>query len=522
MHIPAIQPPSALLDDDVEDLAQIATDSPQANGQAASATAKTPTGLRALQVIGSASLLTTALGVVTSKIIAVVAGAEGFGLLGLYRTLGHLVSLSLALEMTTVIVHRASLAPSIEEARRVFRATWHLFLCQALAIVALTILGAGWITQWLFGRPAANPHIWEIRLVLLMTSGVLALRAVVALLEGRLRFKQAAGANIITSLATVVAVYPLLLLGHAGLALIIGSTCFAGAAVGLLFVWRAYELSRQDFQVHIGQPALLTSLPASFILTVRTIMVTGTLLILQAIINRYYGATALGWYNAATLVEGSAMLVLMSSMKSYYLPSLGQLGDVDAKATLANRLLSLLLVLILGCGIMLLLAAPYLVRIAFSAQFSPVAGLLSILSLSLVAQVISWFYTIYLLHQQNYLPHFLLDALWSVLLLCGAGFATYRGWPLESVIWFYVVAHTITALLYVTFLRLRYGAAMLSRLNTCLACGSWALIFLAYYAVAAGWQAYVLLIAMLTMAGAGLWYRAFGPNARVAARGSGK
>ena len=64
--------------------------------------------LVAVGLSGSAALVTVALGVATTKIIALVAGPAGVALMGLYRYLGALVSRSLLLGLDTSIVQRIS------------------------------------------------------------------------------------------------------------------------------------------------------------------------------------------------------------------------------------------------------------------------------------------------------------------------------------------------------------------------------------------------------------------------------
>jgi hypothetical protein len=57
---------------------------------------------------GSTALLTVALGVATTKLIALSAGPAGIALMGLYRYLGALASRSLLLGLDTTLVQRLS------------------------------------------------------------------------------------------------------------------------------------------------------------------------------------------------------------------------------------------------------------------------------------------------------------------------------------------------------------------------------------------------------------------------------
>ena len=66
--------------------------------------------LAAVGLSSSASLLTVAFGVATTKIIALSAGPAGIALMGLYRYLGALASRSLLLGLDTTLVQHLSTA----------------------------------------------------------------------------------------------------------------------------------------------------------------------------------------------------------------------------------------------------------------------------------------------------------------------------------------------------------------------------------------------------------------------------
>jgi O-antigen/teichoic acid export membrane protein len=197
-------------------------------------------------------------------------------------------------------------------------------------------------------------------------------------------------------------------------------------------------------------------------------------------------------------------------MKSYYLPTLGKLDDQRKKANFANATLSLLLLALLPGAVLLILVAPYLVSFAFTPHFQPAARILAVLCLSLGAQAVSGFYSIYFLHFCNYWPHVLLDIGLVAVLVFGAAMAIYLHWPLMAVIWMYVALQCVLAGLYVWVACTTYGRAMLSHWNLLLGTGTLAMMLLAYAVRDAGIGlqcSLAVLVALLTFL---LYERLFG------------
>lgn len=408
------------------------------------------------------SALTILMGLVTNKIVALVTGTQGVAVLALYRSLTSTATVALSPSSSTLVVQRVSTTKTLEGARQVLRATWLLFLLQVLALGAVALFGAGHVAALMFEDRGAQ-YTTEVRVVLVLVSGVLGLRLVTALLNGRVRVRESMGVNFLSSALTLVAVYPLLLLGDIGLAMVIGLTCGISAAVGGWYVWREYDLSPSDLGVSRRQLRALRGVPVSLALNVHIVVGTAAIFAVQFIINRHYGTSALGLYTAAAMLESSLIQVLSSAMVPYYLPSLARMETQEEKSRLVNRMLALVLCVSIPAVLFLNLAGGLLIPLLFSGEFAPAERFIPVMGIAVLAQCVVWCHAVFLQHKGAFRTYLALDSVWASLLVGGVLLSTRRSWPLDTVVWIYAFSYSTSALLYLANSLRVYGRGLLDR-----------------------------------------------------------
>ena len=420
----------------------------------------------ALRIMSAGSLLAIVFGVGTNKIIALSTGPDGIALIGLYRTVGSMTTAMLMLGMSEVIVRRGSLARTRGDALTLVRSTLRLLVMQLAVLGLLVVVAAPWVARLIFGRGALPIDIRDVRLVIGMCLGTLLMSGAIALLNGQLRMKDTMRVTLFTSVMTLATTYPLLLLGRVGLTFIIGGTCFLGAALGFWLV-----LTRNNFtprELLGSRPTPAGSLPISVAMSINPVVVTGITLFIQSQMNRHYGLQALGWYGAASTLETTSVMVLMSAMKSFFLPTLGQMESDGEKGRFIAKMQRVLLMLVLPGALLLMTAAPVAVKVLFSRDFGPSAWLAAILSLSIFFQVFTWCYHVYLLHRGEYRTCLMIDTSWSVFRALSVVAVLGLGMPVSGIAWAYVATSAFAAILYAITVRRRIGAAYLNRQNLAL------------------------------------------------------
>jgi O-antigen/teichoic acid export membrane protein len=406
--------------------------------------------------------VTILLGLLTNKVVVLMTGAQGVAVLALYRSLTATAAAMLSLSMGPVIVQRISLTRSLEEARKVLRAAWMLFVLQVGVLAGVTLLGARPLARLMFKEDAAR-YVTEVRVVVILVSGVLGLQIATALLNGRVRFREAMMVNLLSSVLTLLAVYPLVMLGDLGLAMVIGLTCFLAAAVGGWFVWREYGLALSDLRMSWQEWRAIRAMPTSLALNVRVVVATATMFALQFLINRTYGITALGFYSAAAMIEGGLMQVLSSAMIPYKLPSLAAMETQAEKNALVNGMLSMLLGISAPAVLALTLAGGLLIPLLFRGDFAPAVRFLPILGVAVLAQCIVWCYAVFLQHKGDFGAYLALDSTWAALLIGSLLLSARQGWSLDTLLWLYACGYCILALLYILYSTRVYSRGLLDR-----------------------------------------------------------
>ena len=421
--------------------------------------------ISSFSLMSGAAILTFILGIATNKVVAIVTGTGGIAIIGLFRNLISIIVSILVVGTPTVIVQRISTAPSDEAIPEIVKSVFSFLIFQILMLMFAAVFFADFISDWLFSKNNGSAHLDEIRIVLVMAIGILFSQTMIALLNGKVKLKKVTTINIVTAFATLIMVYPLLKMGDVGLAMIVGSGSLIGACIGFIYVRQTYRQELSEFAFITNVRKLFSSLPVSGWLLIHPIIIAGTFLNIQVMVNRYYGIDALGLYNAVTMLEGTTIMLLMAAMKSYYLPSLGQFSNQSDKQVFVNKVMTLLVVCVFPCIIIMIFGAKYILWLLFSEAFVPAASLLAIQSIALLSQVFSWCFAVYLLHEGRYGLYLALDASWAMLLLAGMWYVASNNFPLIALAATYLIGSLFSLTLYLSVILGFYGRGMLDARN---------------------------------------------------------
>ena len=419
----------------------------------------------AFKILTGATLLTVVLGIATTKIIAIVAGTNGIALIGLYRNLIGMVVTILSMGMGTVIVQKISTTTDIDTRDELIRTVILLLLFQIAVVVMLSLFFSETISIWMFGPHADSSHPLWIKIVLLMAIGTMIMQAMIAVLNGKVNLKPITIINVVSSVSTFVLVYPLIKTGDIGLAIVVGSGSIIGACLGVFMVRRIYGLKVRKLPATLTSGKFFSKLPVSGYLSIHPIVMAATFLGIQVIVNNNYGVNGLGFYNAVTTIETTSVMLIMSSVRSYYLPVLGQLDSQLDKEVFVNNMITMLTIFMLPISVCLILGSKYILWILYSDKFVPAANLLALQSMVLVLHAYSWSYAFYLNHKAHYGTYVMLDCIWASLLIGGAWYLSSHGFPLTAVFINYLIASLILLSLYLVVIRTRYGSGMLHTRN---------------------------------------------------------
>ena len=430
--------------------------------------------LAAVGLTGSAALLTVSLGVATTKIIALVAGPAGIAIMGWYRYLGALVSRSLLVGLDTTVVQRISTAKDPKAVSDTVGAAFLAIVLQGVVIAGIGLACAGLLGSWFFSTASTRQQVVEIRVVLTMAYANLIMQIMTAVLSGRAEVRKVAWVGVVAAAVTLLVIYPLLQLGNVGLALNVGSGSTAGAALATFYVWRVYRSSWIPAPVSDRWRTLAAALSRSGFLILHPIVMMTAMVSVQALIFAQYTLEGLGAYNAAMVILDTALMVMMASARSFFLPSLGQLEDHKDKAGVVNRVLRLNLILSSAATLVAISGASLLIPVLFSGDFDFAVGILPPFSLALVGQAFVWSYAMFYLHHARYRLFFSLDLIWAAAYVGGTTLVVSRSGSPAAAAWVYAGSYWLSGIAY-TFVAVRaFGSDMLDSAN--LRLGSLALL----------------------------------------------
>ncbi len=346
--------------------------------------------IRSMAVIGSAQAANILISILRMKVLAILLGPTGIGLLSIYSSLQGMVSNAAGLGMGSSGVRQiASVKGEEQELSRVRRVLLAAHLVQgALAMLVLWLLRAP-VSEWLFGN---RDYATEVGLVgLAIWLGLLG-TAQTALLQGMRRVGDLGRVTVFSALVgTIAGLVAVWLYGEAGLIWFVVVQPLATIVIAMRYTSRlprptaARPNAAQIWDV--WKP--MARLGAAFMLG--GLATTATLLLVRGHISQELGLEAAGQFAAAWGITMTYVGFLLGAMAADYYPRLTEvIGDPTAATRLMNDQAQLGLAI--GGPVLLLLIglAPWVVRLLYSAQFAPAAELLQWQTVGNVFKLASW------------------------------------------------------------------------------------------------------------------------------------
>jgi len=294
-----------------------------------------------------------------------------------------------------------------------------------------------------------------------MAGANLFLQVMTAVLGGRVEVRKVALVGVVAAFVTLVAIHPLLRLGTLGLALNVGSGSLAGGALAAFYVLRVCGSSWMLVPLASRFRALWSMLRRSAFLILHPLVMMTAVVSVQSLIHGRYALSGLGAYNAAMTLFDTALMVIVASARTFFLPSLGRLENEEDKARAVNRVLRVNLLLASAAALVAITGAPLLIPLFFSGRFESAVEILPPFSLALVGQAFVWSYAMFYLHQARYRLFFGLDLIWAAAYLGGTSLVVARSGSLAAAAWAYAASYWISGIVYAVVAVRVFGARLL-------------------------------------------------------------
>lgn len=344
---------------------------------------------RSSALIGGASIVTIMVGIIKVKVLAVLLGPAGVGVMGLYQNVMATASTLCGCGLEGSGVRQFAAAQDDARTQTLIRRA--LFLANVLlggTGMLLLWLMRETLSQWMFHDGA---HANEIGWLGLGVFFSLMVSSQMALLQGLRHIDLVARVNVLGAVTGAVAGMTLVWwLGDAALHWFV----IAAPAASLLFsVWYASRLPQEPEEM--DRAAVRRQWQALFSLGI-PLMAAGLLslatqLVARSWVMRDLGLDAGGYFQAAWSITMTYMGFALGAMATDYLPRLtAAIGDRGNAVRLVNEQTEMALLLAAPVLLAMLTLAPWVIEWLYAASFAPATEILRWQVMGDVFKVIGW------------------------------------------------------------------------------------------------------------------------------------
>lgn len=330
---------------------------------------------RSSAIIGGSSVINMMIGIVKVKVLAVLLGPAGIGLMGLYQNIMGMASALAGCGMGSSGVRQlAAAADDAATLSVVRRALWLGNLMLGLAGAATLWLLRDSVALWVFGD---RVHVIEVGWLGVGLFFTLIAGGQTALLQGLRRINDLAIVGILSAfVAACVGILAVYLLGKDGV------LWFVITAPAVNFMVASYYAAllprhRTPHDLAAMQQQWLALLKLGIPIMAAGLITLVTQLAVRSIVLRQLGLEASGYFQAAWAISFTYVGFVLNAMIMDYFPRLTvAINDRQRARTLVNEQVEMTL-LIAGPLLMATITlAPWVIHLLYSQGFSPAAEIL--------------------------------------------------------------------------------------------------------------------------------------------------
>lgn len=341
--------------------------------------------------MGGAQALNYLIALVRVKVVAMLLGPGGVGLVSLYASAMGLIGTVSGLGISSSAVREVVQAYSKEDAEQAARTVRILRrACWATGILGwlLALAVAKPVSQWMMGTPE---HAWAIAVlgVTLLIGAVSA--GQMALMQGLRRIGDLARVNVLGALvSTVVAIGLYAWLGQDGVVPVLVASALVSLGFSYWFARRVpVAMVAVSWSETIAGTRHLAGLGVAFMWS--GILTAGIDMLTRSIITRQLGLDAAGIYQAAWGLSGLFAGFILGSMGADFYPRLtAVIHDKELAVRTVNEQTEVGIYLALPGLLATLAFAPLMMEFFYTKQFLPGAELLPWMVLGVFGRVLSF------------------------------------------------------------------------------------------------------------------------------------
>lgn len=347
--------------------------------------------LKSSSLIGGSAFINIFIQMIKTKIIAILLGPSGVGLINMYTVLTTTASTISGLGLQSSGVRSISSAFGENDTSRVAKISKTIGITvwlTGLAGTLLTAIFAPLISQYTFGN---EEHVNAIRILSLTVLFANLLVGKTALLQGHRRIADIAKQSILGSLSgTVISVPCIYMWGEGGIAI---SLVLTSAALFTTGSWFARKIELADTKVSISEYKSELKYLLSFGLPVMGVGLQAAIMayFLRLVILNKFDMAGVGIWSAAFAISGVLTNFVLNAMGTDYYPRLAAIANDNAKiSNEVNAQLEIALLLAVPALVITIFFAPFGIELLYSGKFEQAVPILRWSVYGILGRVISW------------------------------------------------------------------------------------------------------------------------------------
>lgn len=348
--------------------------------------------LRSSSIIGGASIFNILISLLRMKVVAVLLGPAGVGLIGILQNVMNTAATISALGLGNVGTRQIAEARGKEEQAEIETARRALFwgtLILALLGALVFWLGSGLVTTYLIGVEGLSDTVSWIALGVALTVATGSQRA---LLTGMRCLGDIAKVSVTSSLVgAATGIAAIYWLKEGGIVLLIISPPLAGLIISQIYINRLPRVGSPapPLSKLIIQWRMMARLGVAFMVAGLVVMLGQ--LVVRSMVQNELGTDSLGYFQASWAISTTYIGFVLTAMGTDYYPRLtAVIHDRNEANRLVNEQTEVAILLAGPVLLAMLSLAPWVIQLLYTDEFKPATAILRWQILGDVLKIISW------------------------------------------------------------------------------------------------------------------------------------
>ena len=410
-------------------------------------------------LFGGVQFLNILVGVVRNKLVAIILGPGGMGLVSLFNSTIKLVSESTNLGISMSAVKNISTeVDSGDESSVLHRVALIRFWSLLTGILGFVIcvLFSPFLNAWTFSWGDHTLHF-------VLLSPVIFLMAItggeVAILKGTRRLSAVAAISFYSMVAVLLMTVPIYYIyGESGIVPSLFLAALAQMLITVAYSFRQYPLRFKFRRELFAEGMGMIKLGIAFVLA--GIMGSGADFLIRSFLNNNGGLDIVGLYNAGYVMTFVYAGMVFTAMETDYFPRLSAVGsDVAEQNMCVNRQIEVTLLLVSPLMVLFMVAMPLLLPLLYSGKFMAVTGMMQFVVLGMFVRAVSLPIAYLPLSKGDSVLYLVVEAVYDVMVV-GLTVVAYNLWGLTGTGAALALSLLIDCVMLYAVMNIRYGYAM--------------------------------------------------------------